>query len=780
MPFAPTDEQVHAVKTFLSGRNLVLEAGAGCGKTATLRLLAEARADQRMQYIAFNRAIVNDASGSMPQNTNCSTAHSLAFRAVGHQFKHRLNSPRMKSYELSKRLALGPVVVSFGTQKKVLQPGTLAGLVMRAVSVFCQTADAEPAARHIPYIDGIDLPRDDGTRTYRNNDLVREELMPAVRKAWRDVTDPKGSLPYKHEHYLKLWQLSSPYVPADVILLDEAQDTAPVLLAALQEQTHAQIVAVGDSSQAIYEWLGAVDALTRFDDCDRATLSESFRFGPAVADVANRLLGCLPTDLHLVGRGPSSTVGPVAEPRCVLTRTNAEAVLRVLDAQKAGKRAAMVGGAADVASFARAARQLMDDGRTYHPELVCFESWSEVHDYCLAPETRVLTTALEYVPIGQLVVGDELLGFEEEARGGQGSHGRQYMPSVVEAVSRIERPCFRLTMDDGAQVVASIDHRWLMRSGGSMSLRWRTTGTMTPGLRIVSVGTAWEREESWEAGWLSGLFDGEGSLSPRVRGTGSLQVAQKEGAVLDLAVLLLKERGFDFSVHVAPVSGVAHITIRGGLAEKLRLLGTLRPVRLLAKAQGLWQSSRVEARTTRTVVAVEDVGVREVVAVQTSTRTFIAEGLLSHNCQNDPQGSELALMVKLIDNYGPEAIIQAVSQSDDERSADVVVSTAHKSKGRQWDSVQLASDFKLEPSMLDATLREDWPELRLLYVAVTRAQRELDVSSLPVLTAPAAPAAAVPLAEVKRRECPSCGRTDVYREGTGLIGAHHCLGAESL
>jgi superfamily I DNA/RNA helicase len=50
----------------------------------------------------------------------------------------------------------------------------------------------------------------------------------------------------------------------------------------------------------------------------------------------------------------------------------------------------------------------------------------------------------------------------------------------------------------------------------------------------------------------------------------------------------------------------------------------------------------------------------------------------------------------------------------------VIVSTAHKAKGREWDSVRLASDFA------SACLGKhpDAPsEVRLFYVAMTRAKQ---------------------------------------------------------
>ena len=50
-----------------------------------------------------------------------------------------------------------------------------------------------------------------------------------------------------------------------------------------------------------------------------------------------------------------------------------------------------------------------------------------------------------------------------------------------------------------------------------------------------------------------------------------------------------------------------------------------------------------------------------------------------------------------------------------------ILSTAHKAKGRQWPEVRLAPDWK-------ANRLENPEELRLAYVAVTRAQEVLDLT----------------------------------------------------
>jgi superfamily I DNA/RNA helicase len=89
---------------------------------------------------------------------------------------------------------------------------------------------------------------------------------------------------------------------------------------------------------------------------------------------------------------------------------------------------------------------------------------------------------------------------------------------------------------------------------------------------------------------------------------------------------------------------------------------------------------------------------------------------------NGDDGADLRVMVKLIDNYGVDAIRQVCDASVNEASADLIVSTAHKAKGREWDSVRIANDFRV-PEEGELPSRQ---EMMLAYVAVTRAKMLLD------------------------------------------------------
>lgn len=370
----PTDEQQAILDAFATGDSLKVEAGAGTGKSSTLRMCAQATR-RPGRYIAFNKAIVTDAR--MPANVTASTAHSLAYRAiVGPELRARLGAPRMKSAEVARHLDLEAVSLHCGDgRRKWLDGWRLAGIVQRAVEMFCQSADEVPGPGHVPRQEGLD---DEGHLE------LAEHLAPFVRRAWDDLASPVGFLPYRHSHYLKAFQLTHPRLECDFILYDEAQDANPVMTAIVEEQDHAQLVVVGDSNQSIYGWNGAIDAIRRWPIERRLLLTRSWRFGSAIAEAANQVLSEIGTDLRLVGSPDIvSTVEHLDEENvtAVLCRTNAGAVEEVLDALDRGRKPALVGGGEEVLRFAYGASDLQAGKKSTHPDLACFDSWAEVLDY---------------------------------------------------------------------------------------------------------------------------------------------------------------------------------------------------------------------------------------------------------------------------------------------------------------------------------------------------------------------------------------------------------------
>lgn len=380
----PTDEQLSILDAVRSkSRVIVVEAGAGTGKTSTLKMIAQTLGGLG-QYTAFNKSLVVESKEKFQgTKTSCDTTHALAFRSEGVRFAHRLNKGRVRSWQIAKTLDIKPLEIPMGEDNtKVLSPEFLAYQVTAAVRNFCQSADTEISEKHFKYLDGIDLP-ENGQRTHKNNRLLSKHLLSYAERYWDDVSDENGQLPFTHDHYVKVWQLNKPVIPADFILLDEAQDTAPVMLDVLQQQS-CKIILVGDSAQQIYEWRGACNALAAFSEAPRCYLSQSFRFGSAIANVANLVLESLdePTPLRLRGFDEiDSKVGEIAEPTAILCRTNAVAVSHLLGAMQKGRKPFLIGGTADVISFIEGAKKLQGGEPTSHPELSCFTGWKEVQEY---------------------------------------------------------------------------------------------------------------------------------------------------------------------------------------------------------------------------------------------------------------------------------------------------------------------------------------------------------------------------------------------------------------
>jgi hypothetical protein len=367
----PTPEQTAITDAFATGDPVTIVAAAGSGKTTSLRMIAEAAGRRRGLYVAYNRAIADDAAKSFPSGTLCKTAHSLAYQAIGRMYRDRLNGPRVPPMEAARILKINEAMKA---GDHTIQPKHAARLAQETVARFCYSAEDEVQPWHVPAVPGLEEIPD------RN--AVRGFILPFARRAWEDLRQTSGQLRFTHDIYLKIWGLSRPQLPYGFILFDEAQDANPVVLQVIRDQQDAQLVAVGDPNQAIYGWRGAVDAMDQFKHGARLYLSKSFRFGPEIAAEANKWLTILDAELRVTGfERISSVVGELANPEAVLCRTNAEAIAQVMTAVAANRRAALVGGGDEMLRLAQAAVGLKAGIGTDHPELFAFRSWAEVQDY---------------------------------------------------------------------------------------------------------------------------------------------------------------------------------------------------------------------------------------------------------------------------------------------------------------------------------------------------------------------------------------------------------------
>ncbi len=264
--------------------------------------------------------------------------------------------------------------------------------------------------------------------------------------------------------------------------------------------------------------------------------------------------------------------------------------------------------------------------------------------YCPTPDQRVLTATLEWKPAGDLVLGEDLFAFDEEPvePGSAGVNRRRFRPAVVTHLEPVKRRVVRLEMADSSTVMSSEEHPWLAATKMSRNQKWQTSREIATRLEknhstyLHKAVEPWEFDATREAGWLAGMFDGEGYLSFVNRGGTMCGVSQNPGPVLDRLIDGLKRRGVDFSVLPTGTASTLTCQIKGGWRGILTLMGSLRPERLVGNLRsglldGTFAKQYQSHDWPQRVVRAYEEGEQWVTGIETSTHTYICEGYGAHN-----------------------------------------------------------------------------------------------------------------------------------------------------
>lgn len=256
MPYTSTAEQSRIIED--KSPLLVVLAGAGCGKTSTLELIAQASPQERMLYLVFGKANQEEAKQRFAGTGVVSrTQHAIALARCGLAINHKL-ADNYRLTDIKNTLKL--------------KDWGMAQLVQDAFNAFLisdyHTIDALPS-----FSPAVKL---------------------HVKTLWDAARDPKNPFPCKPDVYLKHYCLQPPEMHQwfSTILLDEGQDTNPVIADWIMKQK-TRIILVGDDNQQLFRFRGAGNFLTTAIHKHKAkalSLTQSFRFGQPIAEVANAIL----------------------------------------------------------------------------------------------------------------------------------------------------------------------------------------------------------------------------------------------------------------------------------------------------------------------------------------------------------------------------------------------------------------------------------------------------------------------------------------------------------
>lgn len=278
--------------------SLTVHALAGTGKTTTVgHLLTRVLPPRSSVYLAFNREAAQDARARFGGEAKCQTSHAYALTAT----RSRWGSRRPGALHAEHWRSIISAAALDRIEGYLRERRTSIRVVSRTMARFCQSADAEVTRDHVapPLADELKNPAELGA--------FADEVARVTADAFHALVDARApqDLPVPHDVYLKHFQLSGAHIDEDVLALDEAQDSAPVV-GAIVRAHHArggQIVLVGDSNQSIYGWRGAVDALAAFAFLPALPLTGCYRFGPTLAALPNEVLRLLGSPYLLDAKG---------------------------------------------------------------------------------------------------------------------------------------------------------------------------------------------------------------------------------------------------------------------------------------------------------------------------------------------------------------------------------------------------------------------------------------------------------------------------------------------
>jgi DNA repair photolyase len=308
--------------------------------------------------------------------------------------------------------------------------------------------------------------------------------------------------------------------------------------------------------------------------------------------------------------------------------------------------------------------------------------------YCSWGGTPILMADGQHRKLADLEVGDTIYGTVQHGR------YRRYARTTVLAKWTSVRSAYRVTLENGTELITSSDHRFLTTRGwkhvigAEQGLLQRPH--LTKGVSMVGTGPFVPQPAEtpeYRRGYLCGLIRGDGHLAdvealrrasdylaqsdvPTIRTQARQNVEQiaeliswptrasvswrkgflagifdAEGGRNDFALRIancdeqiiawtadsLKRFGFDVAYdRTRNPNGLTSVRIRGGLSEHLRFFHLTDPA--ITRKRSI-EGQMVKTFAKLRIVSVESLGLRmPMYDITTGTGDFIANGVVSHNC----------------------------------------------------------------------------------------------------------------------------------------------------
>ena len=295
-----TDEQKDVILEVVKGQEVALSAVAGSGKTSTLLALVNKSGVKNALYIAFNKAIADEATEKFPYYVECRTIHSLAYKYIKPKEVKELNYDAFKQFDLLPNEAK---------------------IVINAINKYFNSDEIDMYS----FFEREFIPekntQPEHIKLLKYMEEVSVQIIEEMLEDRRPVTF--GYLIKAFHALLVTEELKLNY---ELVMLDECADVTGATLAIYNTIKAKMKIMVGDPYQNIYGFMNTVNG---FDNTEakRMRLTKSFRVCSGIAEKVEKFcIRHLDKDFVFTGYDETEEDNSYA----YIARTNSSVIKRMI------------------------------------------------------------------------------------------------------------------------------------------------------------------------------------------------------------------------------------------------------------------------------------------------------------------------------------------------------------------------------------------------------------------------------------------------------------------
>ena len=297
-----TPEQ-HEILDYIADNDgiLLVSAGAGTGKSFMAKQVAELLQPKQALYTAFNKAIVEEGVARFSKtNVECKTLHALAYKYV--QPKGGIEDFTYSCIEEN---------ISYKKKARLIN----------AVDMFFVSASTDMYEFFEKFFEEDDKP-----------EVMVSMAIKYVDKMITKDLQPTFNFLLKYFHLMLVE--GSVECKYDLVILDEINDTTAVALEIFKLIEAPKKLGLGETNQAIYQFLNLVDGFEELEGVPVLNLTQSFRCSEKIAsNIQSFMRSDVSEEFTFVG-----TDEPVKNNKFLFcTMTNAFIIREIVERMNSGK-----------------------------------------------------------------------------------------------------------------------------------------------------------------------------------------------------------------------------------------------------------------------------------------------------------------------------------------------------------------------------------------------------------------------------------------------------------